>query len=447
MTRRDVSTGLAGLLTVLTLTAGSVRAQGEGGHWAQWRGPQGTGSAMAGQPPLTWSETEHVRWKVPIPGSGSSSPVVWGDLVFVTTATESGQGGGSTGNIFTRAKRWIMGGTATSDALEFRLLALARADGRVVWDEVAVVSHPHEGRHKSGSWASASAVADADLVCAFFGSPGLFCYDHGGERLWERDLGDMEIRMQFGEGASPALHGETLVVTWDHQGASFIVALDKWTGEERWRTPRDEITSWSTPLVVEHDGRAQVVTSATTRVRSYDLETGRLLWEGEGVTLNAIPSPVAADGLVFLTSGYRGSRVVAVRLDRAQGDITGTDAIAWSFDRDTPYVPSPVLHDGILYLVKSNNGIISAFDAATGTRLYGPERLPEVRSIYASPVAVGDRIYLPGRDGRTAVLRAGPAFEVLAINRLEDGFDASPALVGDELYLRGREFLYCIAPL
>jgi outer membrane protein assembly factor BamB len=289
-------------------------------------------------------------------------------------------------------------------------------------------------------------VADSEQFCAFFGSRGLYCYDHDGELLWERDLGDMEIRMQFGEGASPALHGDTLVVTWDHQGQSFITALDKRTGEERWRVDRDETTSWSTPLIVEHDGEAQVVTSATNRVRSYDLETGRLVWDSEGLTQNAIPSPVAADGVVYVTSGYSGSRLLAVSLADASGDVTDSDAVIWSLDRDTPYVPSPLLHQGVLYLVKSSSGMLSAFEAATGAQLYGPERLPGIRSLYASPVAVNDRIYVAGREGTTLVLKAGREFEVVATNELDDGFDASPAIAGDELYLRGQRFLYCIAP-
>ena len=294
-------------------------------------------------------------------------------------------------------------------------------------------------------WASPSGVADDEQVCAFFGSRGLYCYDHDGQLLWDRDFGDLEIRMEFGEGASPVLYGDTIVINWDHQGQSFITALDKRTGEERWRVDRDEITSWATPLVVEHAGGAQVVTSASNRVRSYDLSTGRTVWESEGVTMNAIPSPVAADGVVYVTSGYRGNRLLAVRLADASGDISNSNALVWSLDRDTPYVPSPLLHDGILYLVKGNSGILSAFDAKSGERLYGPERLPGIRSVYASPVAVGDHIYVPGREGTTLVIRAGREFEVVARNALDDGFDASPAPAGDELYLRGQNYLYCIA--
>ena len=199
-----------------------------------------------------------------------------------------------------------------------------------------------------------------------------------GHPLWDRDFGDMNIRMGFGEGASPALHGETIVVVWDHEGQSFITALDKRTGEERWRAERDEMTSWATPLIVEHNGRVQVITSGTNRVRSYDLETGMLLWNGPGVTLNAIPSPVAGNGVVYLTSGFRSSELYAVKLDAAQGNITDTGAMVWSLDKNTPYVPSPLLHANILYFTKSNSGILSAYDAETGQLHYGPERLPGV---------------------------------------------------------------------
>ena len=414
-------------------------------YWPQWRGPRATGVAPASDPPASWSENENVRWKVALPGDGSASPVVWGDRVFVLSAVPDGSGEGSGGGFFTRLRRRIMGTVGSGERLRFVVLALDRRDGSVVWERTAVEEPPHEGRHGTGSWASASAVTDGEVVCAFFGSRGVYCYDLDGERLWGRDLGDMRIRMGFGEGASPALHGDSLVVVWDHEGQSFITALDKRTGEERWRTDRDEMTSWSTPLVVEAPGGSQVVTSATDGVRSYDAATGRLVWEGEGVTMNAIPTPVAADGRVYLMSGYRGSRLYAVDLSAASGDITGTDAIVWSLDRDTPYVPSPVLYDGTLYFTKSNSGVLSAYDAATGRHLFGPERLPGIRNLYASPVAAAGRLYITSRDGATAVLAAGDSLSVISVNHLDDEFDASPAVAGGEIYLRGRAFLYCIA--
>tara|TARA_B000000460_G_scaffold220280_1_gene171754 strand:- start:569 stop:1339 length:771 start_codon:yes stop_codon:yes gene_type:complete len=254
------------------------------------------------------------------------------------------------------------------------------------------------------------------------------------------------MRNGFGEGTTPTLHGETLVVTWDHIGGqSFIVALDKRTGEERWRVNRDEIDTWATPLVVQHRGRAQVVAPAMDHVSSYDLETGEVVWQSRGTTMNAIPSPVHADGIVYVMSGYRGSNLQAIRLADAHGDITGTDALVWQLERDTPYVPSPLLYDDALYVIKSNDGILSVFDRLTGRPYYQLQRLEGVPNIFASPVGAAGRVYITGREGTTLVIRQGPSYEVMASNTLDDGFDASPAVVDNELYLRGYRHLYKIA--
>ena len=434
-------TVLACLTPVIVLGAQSEADR----FWPQWRGPRGTGVAPHGDPPLTWSETTNIRWKVDIPGRGSASPIVCGDRVFVLTAIPTGEQAASREGLFGRLVRRFSGGVAPTTVQRYVIRAHDRRDGRLLWERVAREELPHEGTHATGSWASPSAVTDGEVVCAFFGSRGLYCYDMEGDLQWEHDLGDLRIRMGFGEGASPALHQDRIIVNWDHQGDSFITAFDKQTGREIWKVERDEITSWTTPLVVEHGDRAQVVTSATNRVRSYDVETGRLLWQSQGVTMNAIPSPVAADEMVYVTSGFRGSRLMAIRLAAASGEITDSDAIAWSLNRDTPYVPSPLLHDGTLYLLKSNSGILSAYDAATGAKHYGPERLRGIRSVYASPVAAKDRVYITGRGGATLVIRHGPSFEVLSTNTLDDDFDASPAIVDGEIYLRGSRYLYCIA--
>ncbi|MEO2197834.1 MAG: PQQ-binding-like beta-propeller repeat protein [bacterium] len=436
------------VLCLSAMAALPVTAQAPPGaerFWPQWRGPDGTGAAPDADPPVSWSETSNVRWKADIPGLGSATPVVWGDRVFVLTAVPVGDEVVSSGGLFSRMRRRFMGGTGASRAQQFVVMALDRRDGHIVWEQVTHEELPHEGRHQTGTWASPSAVTDGEVLCAFFGSRGLYCYDLDGDPLWDTDLGDMRIRMGFGEGASPVLYQDRLIVLWDHEGDSFIVSFDKRTGREQWRTPRDEMTSWTTPIVVEVEDGAQVVTSATGAVRAYDVETGRLVWEDEGVTLNAIPSPVSADGVVFVTSGFRGNRLAAIDLAQARGDIAGTDAVRWSVDRDTPYVPSPVVHDGLLYLLKGNNGILTSFDADTGARHYGPERLPGIRSVYASPVVAGDRLYVTSREGTTVVLRTGPVLEILATNTLDDQFDASPAVVGGALYLRGARALYCIA--
>ncbi|MDA1092383.1 MAG: PQQ-like beta-propeller repeat protein [Acidobacteria bacterium] len=451
MTRRKAKRQRCGIAIVSCLLAlaplsGTAQEPADADRfWPQWRGPEATGVAPYGDPPTSWSESSNIRWKVAIPGLGSATPVIWGDRVFVLTAVPVGDEVASTDGLFTRLRQTVTGATGVSRAQQFVIVALDRRDGSVVWERVTHEEVPHEGRHQTGTWASPSAVTDGEVVCAFFGSRGLYCYDLDGRSLWETDLGDMRIRMGFGEGASPVLYKDSLIVPWDHEGDSFIAAFDKHTGRERWRTPRDEMTSWTTPLIVELDGGAQVITSATGAVRAYDAATGVLVWEDEGVTLNAIPSPVSADGLVFVTSGFRGNRLAAIDLASARGDITGTDSVRWSTDRDTPYVPSPVLHDGLLYMLKSNSGILTSLDAATGRPHYGPARLDGIRSVYASPVVADDRLYVTSREGTTVVLRTGPTLEILATNTLDDEFDASPAVVDGELYLRGANALYCIA--
>jgi len=299
---------------------------------------------------------------------------------------------------------------------------------------------------KDGTWASSSAITDGQRVYAFFESSGLYTYDTEGNLLWQKHFGDKKMYADVGEsGSTPVLFGHYLVVAWDHQGASFVTALDARTGQEIWRANRQEVDSWSTPLVVEHAGRPQVVTSGQNRIRSYDLETGQLVWHSEGLTMNPIPSPVGADGMVFAMSGLQGNRLRAIRLADAQGDITGGKAIAWALERDTPYVPSPLLLDGFLYVLKGNAGILSVFDAKTGTPHYQVQRLPGITEVYASPVAAQNRVYVTGRDGTTLVIRHGGSFEVMARNTLDDGFDASAALVDEHIYLRGYRYLYDIA--
>ncbi len=425
---------------VITLTAASLLAQGSPAarYWPQWRGPDANGISTTANPPVEWSETKNIRWKAALPGLGSASPVVWRDRVYVLTAVPVGVSGD--------AQHAFRGGVQPLDKYRFMVIALDRKTGRPVWERVAREQVPHEGaRPENGTFASGSPVTDGSRVYAYFGSYGLYAYDMNGKPIWAKDLGDMRIRSQFGEGTTPVLHGNTLVIVWDHTDGSFIVALDKRNGRELWRVPRDEIDTWATPLVVEVDGRPQVIVGGDRRIRSYDLATGTGVWDADGLTPNAIPSPVYGDGMVFLTSGYRGNDLKAIRIREARGNLDGTGAIAWTFDRDTPYVPSPLLVDGILYFLKANSGILSAFDARSGKPHFQNQRLESVPSVYASPVSARGRIYIAGRDGTTAVIRSGSTFELLAKNTLEDGFDASPALVENEIFLRGHKYLYKIA--
>jgi outer membrane protein assembly factor BamB len=406
-------------------------------YWPQWRGPYATGVSRTADPPVEWSETKNIRWKTEIPGRGSGTPVIWGDKVFVLTAVPVG--------VDAAAAHAPLGGSRTRVPHRFVVMAIDRRSGKVAWERTAREVPPHEGSHPQwGTYASSSAMTDGQRVYAFFDSFGLYAYDTDGKLLWEKDLGDKKMRQEFGEGQTPVLFGNRIVVQWDHQGQSFITALDKMTGAELWRTERQEIDSWGTPLVVEQDGRAQVIAAAMNKVRSYDLETGKVVWEGPGLTMNPIPSPVYEDGMVFATSGFRGNALRAVRLADAKGDITGTSAVVWSLDHDTPYVPSPLLYDGVLYLLKSNSGILSAYDAKTGKPHYQLQRLEGVPNVFASPVGAKGRIYVPGQEGTTLVIKQGPAYEVLATNVLDDGFNASPALVDGEIYLRGAKYLYSI---
>ncbi len=409
--------------------------------WPQWRGPRASGVAPQGDPPVVWGEGQNVRFKLEIPGRGHSTPVIWGDRIFLTTAVPRGEAAAAAAPDADGAHD----NQAPLFSLDFVVLAVDRSKGTVLWRRTVRSERPHEGTHVTGSWASASPVTDGERVFAHFGSRGLYALDVQGELLWQKDLGDMQIFHGHGEGSSPALHGDTLVVNWDHQGGSFVVALDKRTGKERWRTARDEITSWSTPLIVEHGGKPQVVISATQHTRSYDLATGALIWECAGLSRNVVASPVAEDGLVYVANSYDWQALQAIRLAAAKGDITGTDAVAWTRDRDTPYVPSPLLYDGTLCFLKHNQGFLTCVDAKSGAVQFGPQRLEGLDSVFASPVGAAGRIYVASRNGATAVIRRAAKFELLALNRLDDSFSASPAIAGRELYLRGERNLYCIA--
>lgn len=418
-------------------------------YWPQWRGPRGTGVAPHGDPPVEWSDTKNVKWKTAIPGKGHASPVVWGDTIFVQTAVATdrrgrpaGEGGGGRG----RSHRGRGPPSVGTDRVHrFTVLAVDRRDGRIRWQRVVREEMPRERTHADGSWASGSPVTDGERVYAYFGSYGLYCLDVKGTLKWQKSLGRMQKRMSFGEGSSPALHGDRIAVLQDHEGPSFIVVLDKTTGREVWRAERDEVSSWSSPLIVDVGGRAQVIASATPAVRSYDLRNGKLLWKCTGLTLNVIPTPVYADDMVFVMSGFRGNALRAIRLSKARGTIDDTAAVAWSLDQHTPYAPSPVLHKGLIHFLDRNGAVLSCYEARTGKEHYAGRRFPDVGTVYASLTAAAGRVYLVGKKGTTLVIRHGPDCELLARNTLSDSFTASPAIVGREIILRGHRNLYCIA--
>jgi outer membrane protein assembly factor BamB len=425
----------------LLLAASTIAVQAQVSdtrNWAQWRGPDMTGVSRTAKPPLEWSETKNIKWKVEIPGRGSSSPVVYGDRIYLLTAIPVGVDG--------TAQHEPRGGLPKRGVHQYKVLAIDRKTGKTVWDRVAREEEPHEASHQdNGTWASSSAITDGEHVIAYFESRGLYAYDMNGKLVWQADFGDKKMRNQFGEGSTPALYGNTVIVVWDHlDQPSYVIALDKRTGKELWRVDHPEMDTWATPLVVQHDGRQQVIVNAMNRVRSYDLETGKVIWEGPGTTMNVIPSPVFGHGMVFIMSGFRGNNLKAIKLAEAKGDISATGAIAWQLDRDTPYVPSPLLYDNILYFLKTNNGLLSAFDAVSGKPHYQAQRMAKAPEVFSSPVGADGRVYVTSRDGVTTVLKHGPTYEVLAENTLDDGFDASMALVDNEIFLRGFRYLYAI---
>ena len=397
--------------------------------WAQWRGPLNTGVSNTATPPTKWTATENVRWKAKLPGSGTGSPIVWKDRIYLQAAVLA---------------QPTAAGAIPADPVKFELVCLDRKDGKVFWEKVLREEVPHEGHHQDHGYASHSPITDGELMITLYGSRGLYCTDLDGNVKWKKDLGKQRTRNGFGEGSSPALHGKVVVVNWDHEGEDFVVALNRDTGDEMWRQPRTEPTSWATPLVVEHEGKAQVVVSATQRIRSYDLMSGKQLWECGGMTVNVIPSPVSGHGMLYATSGFRGNALLAIKLGR-EGDLTGTDAIAWSHNRSTPYVPSPLLYEDKIYFLGGNNPILSCFNAKTGQPLINAERLEGLIGVYASPVGAAGKVYVVGRNGTTAVLKHGEKLEVLATNVLGEKVDASPALVGKDLLIRGHEHLYCFA--
>ncbi len=438
-------------------------------NWSQWRGPLANGIAPQGNPPITWSETENVKWKVKLPGRGTGTPIIWGNQIFIQTAIAIGKkaevpaeqkaAANVTTQFFGQAlpptgappgggQRRSPGGGGgrgenPTETHQFALLSIDRTTGKTQWQKIAREEIPHEGHHRDHGFASHSPVTDGQHIYSWFGSRGLHCYDLKGELKWEKEFGKIRSANAFGEGSSPALFGHTLVVNWDHEGEDFIAAFDKATGKELWRQKRDEKTTWTTPFILQHEGKPQVIVAASQRIRSYDLTTGKQIWECGGLGSNVIPTPVSDFGMIFAMSGHREPALLAIKLGQT-GDLTDTASIVWRQNRSTPYVPSPLLFGDKLYYFSGNNPTLSCFNAKTGESLFS-ERLEGPSGFYASPVGVGGRIYLAGRNGTSLVLKNSGQLEVLATNKLDEKFDASPAIVGKELFLRGHEYLYCLA--
>ncbi len=432
-------------VSLVSVDAGDAQSIDEiANQWHHWRGPNVTGVSATAQPPLEWSESKNIQWKVPVDGEGGSTPIVWGDKVFLLTAIKTDKLDASIPNPEDQPKRNFFDIKTPNAVHQFVVICLDRHSGKELWRQVADERIPHEGHHGDNDFASASPTTDGKRLYCWFGSAGLYCFDFDGKLVWQRDLGKAFVGSSLGEGCSPVIHDGKLVVVRDHSKQSTISVLDAETGKTLWEKNRDEPNAWATPRVIEYEGKTQVITAASNEIRSYDLANGDVIWRCRGLTGNVIPCPVTQDGVVYCMSGYEGFSLLALEMSKT-GDITDTDAVVWKKQQGTPYIPSPLLYGGMLYFSQSNRNILTCLDAATGNEIVSRTRLPELSNIYASPVGAQDRIYLTGRNGKTVVLNRTDKIDVLAVNQLNERIDSSPALAGKQLFLRGEKSLYCIS--
>ena len=434
--------------------------------WPKWRGPNETGLAQ-GSAPTEWTDSKNVAWKANIPGRGHSSPVIWGDHIFLTTAVPVGDmpsaqnqnnpaprpaggpppggpppggrppGGGRPGG------GGAGGGFASGVEHKFIVMALDRKTGKTVWEKTLLTATPHEGYHfRYGSFASNSPVTDGKHIFASFGSRGIYALDMKGNLVWQKNFGKMRMRLAFGEGVPTVLDGDRLLLNFDQEEGSFFTVLDKNTGKEIWKVEREEASSWAPPTVTTVGGRKQIIVAATNKVRAYDYESGKIIWQCGGLGTNVIPAPVIHNNTVIVMSGHRDPNRMAIKLGR-DGDLTGTDAVVWQNTKGNSYTPSPVLHNGRLYFV-TDNGILSAINATTGEQLY-QERLPGTYALKASLVGANGNLYASTEQGDVLVIKMSDKFELVSNNKMGDEFFiATPAIADGQIYIRGRNTLYCI---
>ncbi len=431
---------LAGLTLTLVLTLSATAAD----NWPHWRGPNADGSAAPNaDPPVKWDERTNIAWRAELPGKGSATPIIWGDRVFVLTAIKTDRIA-KPDELPAIDPKFKVNTAPPKNFYQFVVLCFDRRNGKKLWEKVAAEMVPHEGTHETHSYAAGSPTTDGKLLYASFGSFGLYAYDLDGNLKWSRtDLGRLHTRLGWGEAVTPVVSGGALLLNYDQEADSRLVCLDTSNGKTRWEAKRDEKTSWATPLVVDHGGKMQVVTNGTTRVRSHDLATGEVIWQATGMTVNPIPSPVKYGDSVICMSGYKGAAAVSVPL-ASKGDLGDKGPVNWRYSAGTPYVPSPAVVGDLLYFTQMNDNVLTVLNAKTGKVVIDKERLPQVRSFYASPMAAAGRVYFVDRTGTAIVIKSGTTLDVLSVNKLDDRIDASPVAVGKQLFLRGEKYLYCI---
>jgi outer membrane protein assembly factor BamB len=417
----------------------------DGANWAQWRGPDGQGVSDETGLALEWSPTKNVAWKVPVAGQGHSQPIVWGNRVFLTADIEGGPAEGHTAPVH-RIQGEVFKHPDSVGADRLHRLAVLAFDldtGKQLWERTAYEGTVFDDRHKRSSYAATTPVTDGKRVYAYFGPEGVYAYELDGTLAWKSSVGKFAL-VGMGTGTSPVLYKNLLIIQRDENEGehSFIAALDTATGREVWRTDRRVEASWSTPVLVEANGRTELVTNGNQFIIGYDPATGRELWRTKGVESNAIHTPLVGHGLVIVTAGYPAKKVIAIR-PGGSGDLTGTDRIAWAYDKGTAYVVSPILYGDYVYLV-SDKGILTCLDARTGAVKYEGGRVPVPSSFMASPVALEGKLLLTSTDGDTFVIRAGPAHESLGSNPIGEPVYASLAVSQGRILVRGAGHLYCI---
>jgi len=434
------------LLTIALALPVAAPTPARAENWPQWRGPSGQGVSPESDLPLEWSPAKNIAWKTPVPGMSHSQPIVWGDRVFLTTAIEGPELPGA------KAPEHVIEGQPFKhpDALgadkqhTFKVLAYNLDTGKLLWEQTAYDGRVYDDRHRRGSYAAPTPVTDGRRLFAYFGSEGLYCYDLDGKFLWKGSVGQFPL-LGMGVGTSPVLWKDLVIIQRDENNGdqSFIVAFDAATGKEAWKTPRPKIeASWATPVFVEAGGRPELVTNGSSHIIAYDPASGRELWRTKGVESNAIHTPLVGHGLVIVTAGYPSKKVIAIR-PGGSGDITGTDRVAWQYDRGTGYVISPILYEDYLYLV-SDQGLLTCIDPKTGEVKYEGGRVPVPARFMGSPVAFGGRLLLTSVDGDTFVIKAGPVHEVVGTNSVGETVWSSLALSQRRILVRGASTLYCI---